>query len=84
MKLEASDQEKAINYLNEKWPETSRACPICGNDKFVVSDVLFEFTEYDPPMIGSVEFPIIPIVCDNCGNVMLFNAIKVGIMRGDG
>jgi predicted RNA-binding Zn-ribbon protein involved in translation (DUF1610 family) len=84
MKLEESNQEKAINFLNEKWPETGRACPICGNDKFVVSDTLFAITEYDPPTLGSVEFPIITFVCDNCGNVILFNAIKMGIIKGDG
>ncbi len=84
MRLEESDQEKAITYLKEKWPETSRICPICGNAEFVISDTIFAITEYDSPTLGSVGFPIIPIVCDNCGNVILFNAIKMGIISGDG
>jgi hypothetical protein len=78
------DPEKVMIYLRERWPEGGLACPLCHNDKFSFSDIIFTLAEYDPAVMGSIDFPVIPVICDGCGNVMLFSAVKMGILKGDG
>ncbi len=78
------DPEKVMTYLREKWPDNGLACPLCHQDEFSFSDTIFTLEEYGPAVMGSIDFPVIPMICNGCGNVILFSAVKSGIIKGDG
>ena len=78
------DSEKVKGILCEKWPDGGLACPLCRKDQFSFSDTIFSLAEYDPAAMGRIDIPVIPVVCDSCGNVILFSAVKMGIVKGDG
>ncbi len=59
-------------------------CPVCKSDKLVVSDVVFEIREFKKGalVLGSSKIaPLISVTCENCGNIILFNAIKLGVIK---
>jgi hypothetical protein len=71
--------EKIIQHLSTKWK--GRSCPMCGTGNWNVSDKVFELREFHDGnlVLGSGPIvPIIPVTCDNCGNVVLVNAIVAG------
>lgn len=71
--------DKIIQHLTKKWK--GRICPMCGTGAWNVSDKVFELREFHDGNIvlgvGPI-IPIIPVTCDNCGNVVLINAIVAG------
>jgi ribosomal protein S27AE len=71
--------ENIIQHLSAKWK--GRACPMCGTGNWTVSDKVFELREYHDGniVLGSGPIvPLIPVTCDNCGNVVFVNAIVAG------
>lgn len=70
------DSNKIINHLNEKWQ--GRPCPMCGKGKWSVNDKIFELREFNEGNLivgGGPIIPVIPIICESCGNTILINAI---------
>lgn len=72
--------EKIIKYLSDKWK--GRSCPMYGTGNWNISDKVFELREFNggDMVIGgnSPIIPIVPVTCDNCGNVVMVNAIVAG------
>lgn len=76
------DNDKIIAHLNSKWE--GRNCQMCETGKWSVSDSIFELREYNQGnmVIGSGPIiPIVPVICENCGNTILVNAIKAGLIE---
>ena len=73
------DVNKLIQELNVKWQ--NRPCPMCGNKNFTISDKVYELREFQGGNIvlgsGSIN-PIIPVICTNCGNSIMINALVAG------
>ena len=71
------DSSKLIEHLKVKWKND--LCPMCGSDNWGVSARVFEIREFvvEPTsgthLINSI--PITPVVCNNCGNMLLINTI---------
>lgn len=66
---------------------TTKRC-ICGSINWVISDRIFELKEFKKGkevIVGgkSVVFPIIPVTCQNCGQVIYFNALQLGLIPKD-
>jgi len=75
---------KFVNHLKEKWK--GKPCPICGAGNWNVSDSIFELREYNQGDLivgGGPIIPVVPVTCDNCGNTVLVNAIKAGIIESN-
>lgn len=75
-------REQALKWLEDKWPEDRRECECCGSKDWTVAGHLVmaalftgEFT------IGGSVYPHILVICTNCGNSKLFNAIVAGIVE---
>ncbi len=77
---EKIDTTKLIEFLNTKWGQ--RSCPMCGVYNWSVQDMAYEIRGYLPWLLpqGGPRMPIIPVVCKNCGNTVLVNAIISGII----
>lgn len=80
------DSDKLIKHLTGKWQ--GRNCPMCNQGNWNVSDKIFELREYNggSMVIGgnSPIVPIIPVTCDNCGNVLMVNAIVAQVLEQGG
>ena len=74
------DDKKAIAHLRAKWGE--RACPMCGVGNWSVNESTFQLTEFNQGsiIIGGPVVPVLPVICMNCGNTVLINAITAGLV----
>jgi len=41
---------------------------------------MFQLSQYNPLILGGPVIPVIPVVCNNCGNTILVNAITAGLL----
>ena len=79
------DLDKATAWLDQNWKGTHK-CPICTNTKWNVSDELVVVTFYTGRALvlgGEQELlPFMVVTCDTCGHILLFDAIKAGLVKG--
>ncbi len=78
MKLCYDQIEKMKRHLVE---HNLKACAICGKEEWAFSDKLYALTEFNPDSthFERTKLPFVPIVCVNCGNLILFSACSMGI-----
>jgi len=63
----------AIDWVEATWGET--ACPYCGNRYWEVgSPFVLETASRDELT------PHFPVMCSNCGNTVLVNAFRAGLL----
>ncbi len=69
------DVQKFIEHLKEKW--AGRPCQMCGGANWNVQRTVFEIREFDKGSltVGGPVIPVVPVVCNNCGNTVMVNAI---------
>ena len=81
---EKLDTEKAIAWLNKHWQH--RACPVCDNTSWSISDELVEVRPYKGGglTVGGSLYPFMVVTCGTCGNTLLFNAVLAGLVQGQG
>jgi predicted nucleic-acid-binding Zn-ribbon protein len=75
-----SDSQKAQIYSHLQSAGVGNACPACNQDvEWKQSDVatLFGMTDASPDV--SRGFPLIPLICKNCGYVRFFSAKAMGL-----
>lgn len=70
-----AETQALISFIKEKWK--SQKCPYCQEDNWNVSDSVFQLTKYanGNMIIGGPVLPVIPIICTNCGNTTMINAL---------
>jgi len=78
------DATKAIEHLQRKW--ANRPCPMCGIATWSVQDSTYQLIEFTQGAlrVGGPVVPVIPVVCQNCGNTILVNAIVAGVLASSG
>jgi len=79
---EKFNSQNAIKHLQEKWG--NKACPMCGQNNWTVSDNLFELREFQGGniILGSGPIiPVFPVTCNNCGNTVLVNGIVSQVIQ---
>lgn len=83
MPLNKEQQEKAINYLNNKWHE--KICPICKGTNWDIHPELYELRQFNGGnmVLGGPLIPMLVIECTNCGNTISINAMRAGIVNLD-
>lgn len=77
-------QTKQIQDFCESEAFRKGKCPICGKDEFELITTVFKLYEFNKPNTPSIEqkhsqFPVIPIVCKNCGYTMFISPLASGI-----
>lgn len=63
-----------------------RLCNCCGQLDWTISDTIFELREFHggaftQSTLSGRTFPVVPIVCSNCGNTLFLNAVSLGILK---
>ena len=77
------NSDKYLQELETRWSK-NRICPICGNNSWQINDTVFELPEFQGGdiVIGSGKlFPVVPIMCPNCGYTFFLNAIISGAIK---
>jgi len=72
---------KILDHLKAKWKDVN--CPMCNHNQWSASEEVFEIRKYygGNVVLGQGPIlPIIPVTCNNCGNTVLVNAIKAGVV----
>jgi hypothetical protein len=67
-------EREAIKWLIERWG-TERPCPYCSNPQWRIGTPV-EFLLVS----GEATAPHFPVLCTNCGNTVLINAVHAGIV----
>lgn len=73
-------RDAAGRWLREKWPNPQ--CPMCFARNWHVAPTaeLRDFTGGDLVLGGPI-IPVVPVVCTNCGNTVLVNALIAGAVE---
>jgi hypothetical protein len=74
------DGGKVIAHLSAKW--SGRSCPMCQVGNWSVQESTYQLLEFNQGglVLGGPVIPVIPVMCSNCGNTLLVNAITAGIV----
>jgi hypothetical protein len=75
------DSQKLLAHLNSKW--AGRPCAQCGVANWQVQDSVFELREFNAGslVVGGPVLPLIPVICANCGNTILVNALVAQVIE---
>jgi len=84
MSSEKEIERKILDFINKKVPDIG-ACPLCKENRWSVSDTIWEVQEFFQSglKLGSPKMPLISLTCANCGNTYFLNAIVAGIVKSE-
>jgi ribosomal protein S27AE len=74
-------QEEMIEHLKKKWP--GKSCPMCGGEKWIVGDDMYAVCMFanGALQLGGKMFPMVSVVCGNCGFTVWINGIVSGLFK---
>jgi hypothetical protein len=70
------DAEGINAHLTKKWNQV-RVCPLCGESNWVIAPDIVKLKRYNEKSVkGRLMdlFPVVPISCTNCDNVIFISA----------
>lgn len=89
--LTQEERAKVDIWFKKNWA-TPPKCPMCNSRYFILADHVVMPTVYSqtsafyipdsvpiPSSISSTNYPQIMLMCDKCGFILHFNAVKVGL-----
>jgi hypothetical protein len=73
--MSSINQDAVLAHLKSKWQ--GRPCPMCNAGNWELQDSVFELRQFNQGtlVVGGVIIPVVPVICKNCGNTVLVNAI---------
>jgi hypothetical protein len=81
MKITLEEKDQITNeVLDRHWKEP-RKCQICQTE-LELSDTIYELPEFMPsfPTMPRTRIPVVALLCKECGNIVLFDAIALRII----
>jgi len=81
MVTEALDTAKVVAWLNEKW-DGDKKCPISGDNSWSISKDILVSLPYSRGglTLGGNQYPLVLVTCTECGYVMTFSAMIMGLV----
>ena len=72
-------RERAMEWLNKHW-NTPKACPICSNNNWGISESVVEVREFHQGHVlyGGPIYPLFLVMCNTCAYTIFFNALLAG------
>lgn len=90
-KSDLTEKQKiqAKEWINKHSPD-DLTCQVCKTTKWILGDMFVAPPSYIPQTqqgaggisIGGSLYPLVPIICDNCGNTLFINAVMMGLIKG--
>jgi hypothetical protein len=81
MKLTPDQNSKLLSFIQSKW-KPPYVCSCCASNSWNIGQELFQLTQFagGAMIVGGPLVPVAPLICTNCGNTVLVNAIVAGIV----
>ena len=79
------ENKRRINdWILEKWRSQPR-CPFCQEDHWEIGEELISSIPFEGGVFKFARgaYPVLTILCTNCGYVANFSAVKVGLIKGE-
>jgi len=79
--MEPDQQQRFNEWLRTKWHHG--ACPVCQTNSYTAGSAIFQMFEFAGGGLrlgGGPIYPVIPVVCANCGYTVFINAIVAGAL----
>lgn len=73
--------DQAIAWLKDKWG--TRPCPYCHNEIWTICEDFVHAPIYTPTPTGSA-YPMVQVICENCGHAVLVSAMLIGLLTSSG
>jgi hypothetical protein len=81
MPFSQEERDRIAAALNERHQDLN-TCPVCGVSDWVIGTHYVALVLQDDPvhlkLTGTI-YPLVPLVCRNCGNTQLINANVLGL-----
>ena len=78
--LKKVDTKRVSEWLDKHWTE-SKDCPICGKNKWGISGNVGKISCLRDKASGNNPvFPVVFLLCNNCGYVFMFNGLTSGLV----
>ena len=75
-------RDKAAVWVNEKWTASDKTCPICGTNKWTVTEpAALQPYQNGSLVLGGPVFPVFLVICSNCAYTISFNAAATGVLE---
>ena len=75
--------EKVTEWLDKHWTE-SKDCPICGKNKWGISGNAGKIACLkDKASDNAPVFPVVFLLCENCGSDFMFNGLTSGFVDSE-
>jgi hypothetical protein len=79
-KLGPEDALKAFSKLKDRGAQIE-SCRLCGSSEMMASETLVKLQPLASTLFGEKKvFPFVLMMCRNCGNASLMNAVMLGIV----
>lgn len=68
-------------WIEEKWKQGS--CPVCEANQWQAGEDVLQLMPFHEGslVVGGPVYPVLPIVCLNCGNSIFVSAVVAGIVK---
>lgn len=73
-KLTEEEKQHATDWIAQKWTQ-EKSCPICATSTWTIGDHVVSFARV------RADYWAIIMVCDYCGYMRLFNAVRMGLFE---
>ena len=81
MRLTEEQQVEVMSKIGQHF--LGRSCSVCHKNDWKVDAVLYEVREFTVINVGFASETLLPVVvvtCANCGNLLFFNAMRLGVV----
>jgi len=84
-RLSQSEKDAIRQHIDELWRGGAKNCPICGSNKWFLSDHIVEAPIVSQGVRGfGSAYPSILLISEPCGYTIQFNAVILGVMKQAG
>lgn len=84
-KLSVQELEAFQKWLQDHW-SGSKVCPVCQKNQWIVGEhvvTTIKISNKGDILLGGETYPLVLLVCGNCGNTLSFNARVMRLMKDD-
>ncbi len=78
------DEDRINDWIQDKW-RSQPQCPFCQDDHWEIGEELISSIPFEGSAFkfGHGAYPVLTILCANCGYVASFSAVKMGLTNGN-
>lgn len=83
-KLTEQQKKKFEEHINKKMTLIGK-CPVCSSRSWTVLDHMVHIPIHygGNIMVGGPSYPSVGLICSNCGNTQLINAVFAGVVQAN-